>query len=219
MIAQCEPILDTIYGQDIRGTLMNDIRTLDNNINDIPEEIRKWKHDEIKLKPLDEETHNALVAFATARNVEGWTPQRNAILRTHCRIRGIQYTRSTAGKKDSVIFFQPTNDEHLVPGVIRQIISIPRVNTDGSEVQGILLAVQRYKPLVEADRIGNPFHRFEDFGAGLWHDITGKVEIVTLSQKICHAIHRKWDNNILVMRPLNRVSYIKRLTIKSLIGW
>jgi len=67
----------------------------------------------------------------------------------------------------------------------------------------MLLAVQQYKPLVATEHIDNPFTRFKDFGAGLWYGTTDKVEIITPSQKICHAIHQKWDKGILVMRPLN----------------
>lgn len=208
MVAKCEPILNSIYGQDTRGTLMNDIRTLDSNMNDIPEEynVSKWDYNEAKLKPLDEETYKALVTFATTSNVDGWTPCKDALLHTQCKIRGLQYKRSTAGKKDSVIFFQPSADEPLVPGVIRQIFSQPRVEPNGIETQDIFLAVQRFKPLVDADRIHDPFKRFADFGAGLWHGATAKVEIIAPSQKICHAIHRRWNDKILVMRPLNRVS-------------
>jgi hypothetical protein len=208
MVAKCEPILNSIYGEDARGTLMNDIRTLDNNMNDIPEEdyVTKWNYDEAKLKPLDEETYKALVTFATTGDVSGWTPCKDVLLHAQCRIRGLQYKRSTAGKKDSVIFFQPRADAPLVPGVIRQIFSQPRVNVNGIETQSVLLAVQRYKPLVEADCIHDPFKQFADFGASLWHGSTAKVEIITPSQKICHAIHRRWNDKILVMRPLNRVS-------------
>ena len=208
MVAKCEPILNSIYGQDTRGTLMNDIRTLDNNMTDIPEEdnVSKWDYDEAKLKPLDEETYKALVTFAATKYADEWTSCKDALLHPQCRIRGLQYKRSTAGKRDSVIFFQPKADAPLVPGVIRQIFSLPQANPDGIKMQGMLLAVQRYKPLVTTERIRDPFTRFEDFGAGLWHNATDKVEIITPSQKICHAIRRRWDEGILVMRPLNRVS-------------
>jgi hypothetical protein len=208
MVAKCEPILNSIYGEDTRGTLMNDIRTLDSNMNDTPEKdnINKWDYDMAKLKPLDEETYKALLAFTTRSDVNGWTPRKDALLHTQCRIRGLQYKRSTSGKRDSVIFFQPTADEPLVPAIIRQIFSQPRVNSDGIETQCLLLAVQRYKPLVEADCIHDPFNRFADFGTNLWHDATAKVEIIEPAQKICHAIHRRWNDKIVVMRPLNRVS-------------
>jgi hypothetical protein len=206
MVAKCEPILNSIYGEDTRGTLMNDIRTLDNNMNDTHEEenVSKWDYDEAKFKPLDEETYKALVTFTTRSDVNGCTPRKDALLHTQCRIRGLQYKRSTSGKKDSMIFFQPAADEPLVPGVIRQIFSQPQVNPDGIETQCVLLAVQRYKPLM--DGIHDPFNRFADFGASLWHGTTAKVEIITPSQKICHAIHRRWNDKMLVMRPLNRVS-------------
>lgn len=214
MVAKCEPILNSIYGQDTRGTLMNDIRTLDSYMNDSPEEddVSKWDCDDAKLKPLDEETYKALVTFTTNNNVDGRAPRKEALLHAQCRIRGLQYKCSTAGKKDSVIFFQPRAGEPLVPGVIRQIFSQPRLNPDGIEIKRVFLAVQRYKPIVDADHIHDPFKNFADFGAGLWHGATAKVEIISPSQKICHAIHRRWNDNILVMRPLNRVSNSSKST-------
>jgi hypothetical protein len=217
MVAKCEPILNSIYGQDTRGTLMNDIRTLDSNMKDIPEEnsVNYWDYDEAKFKPLDEETYKALVTFATTNNADGWTPRKDALLHTQCMIRGLQYKRSTAGKRDSVIFFQPSADAPLIPGIIWQIFSLPRANPDGLKTQGMLLAVQRHKPLVATERIHDPFTRFEDFGAGLWHSATDKVEIITSSQKICHAIHRRWSGGILVMRPLNRVSSSNKWNLPS----
>jgi len=209
MLAKCEPILNSIYGQDTRGTLMNDIRTLDNNINDMPDEgnINKHDDDETKLKPLDSNTYHALQNFTT-NSAEGWTPCKDALLHAKYKIRGFQYKRSTAGKKESVIFFQPTDGDPLVPGIIREIFSSPQVNKDGIKTQGVLLSVQRFKPVVDTENVHNPFKRFPNFGAGLWHDTTTDVKIVKPSQKICHAIWRKWDEDFLVMRPLNRVSYL-----------
>jgi hypothetical protein len=171
--------------------------------------ISKWDGD-AKLQPLDEETYNALVAFMATDNVGGWTPCREALLHAHYSIQGLRYKCSTAGERDSVIFFQPKPDEPLVPGVIRQILSIPRVNPDGIKTRDVLLAVQRYKPLAEADHYPDPFKCFVDFGAGVWRGTTTEVVIINPSQKICHAICRKWDNNILVMRPLNWVSHTSK---------
>jgi hypothetical protein len=210
MIGKCEPILNSIYGGGTRGTLMSDIRTLDSNINPIFEDDAiEQDLDEEKLKPLDPETYNALVTFSSTKDGCGWTPRKDALLHTRYRIRGLQYTRSTAGKKDSVIFFQPKAGGPLVPGVIRQIFSLPRVNPEGNKTRGILLAVQRYKSLADIDHIRDPFKRFTDFGAGLWHEKMDRLEIITTTQKICHAIWRQWEDKILVMRPLNRVSHIE----------
>jgi len=122
---------------------MNNICTLDSNMKDIPEEdsISNWDYDEAKFKPLDEETYKALVTFAT-NNADGWTPHKDALLHTQCMIWGLQYKCSTAGKRDSMIFFQPLADAPLIPGIILQIFSLPRANPDGLKTQGRLLAVQ-----------------------------------------------------------------------------
>jgi hypothetical protein len=209
MIGKCEPILKSVYGEDTRGTLMNDIRTLDRNINPISNEdtVTKIDFDREKLRCLDVETYKALVAFVNTENGVGWTPSKNVVLHNHYTIGGLQYRRSTSGKKNSTIFFQPEVGGPLVPGVIRQIFSLPRVSTGGNETSGILLAVQRYKSIKDRGRIHDPFSKFMDFGAGLWDEATSEIEIIMPSQRICHAIWRKWEDKILVMRPLNRVSH------------
>ena len=195
-----------MYGQDTRGTLMNDIRVLHSSINNTPvdDDVSNCDYNEVKLRTLDDETYCALVVFA-ANNKDGWAPRREVILHAQHTIMGLQYQRSTSGKKNSVIFFQPKAGENLVPGVIRQIFSIPRANPNGTQTQCVLLAVQRYKQL--GDHIHDPFKRFEAFGAGLWRECTEKIEIVRPSQKVCHAVRRKWGDNVLVMKPLNRVSH------------
>ena len=66
------------------------------------------------------------------------------------------------------------------------------------------IAVQRYKEVIHD--FSNPFKRFEDFGAGLWSKHLGEVEIIKPTDNVCHGIMRHWDNGLLVMRPLNRVS-------------
>lgn len=197
VIAECEPILESMYGQDTRGTLMNAA------VQDA--DVSNCDYNEVKLRTLDDETYRALVAFAANNKNDGWTPRNEVLLHAQHTITGLQYQRSTSGKKNSVIFFQPKAGEHLVPGVIREIFSIPRANPNGTQTRCVLLAVQRYKQL--GDHIHDPFKKFEAFGAGLWRECTEKMEIVRPSQKVCHAVRRKWGDNILVMKPLNRVSH------------
>jgi hypothetical protein len=207
VIAECEFMLESMYGQDTRGTLMNDIRVLHSSINNTPvdDDVSNCDYNEVKLRTLDDETYRALVAFAANNKNDGWTPRNEVLLHAQHTITGLQYQRSTSGKKNSVIFFQPKAGEHLVPGVIREIFSIPRANPNGTQTRCVLLAVQRYKQL--GDHIHDPFKKFEAFGAGLWRECTEKMEIVRPSQKVCHAVRRKWGDNILVMKPLNRVSH------------
>jgi hypothetical protein len=206
-LAKCEPILNSMYGQDTRGTLMNDIWTLHSDINEVPanDDVSACKYNEAKLKPLDEETYRALVTFAANNRNEGWAATKEALLHVQHTIRGQKYQCSTVGKKNCVIFFQPKAEQRLVPGVIRQIFSIPRTTPNGTVTNCVLFAVQRFQWL--DDHIHNPFKTFENFGAELWRDTTSQMEIITPSQKICHTIHHKWDDKILVMKPLNRVSH------------
>ena len=79
----------------------------------------------------------------------------------------------------------------------------------------ILLAVQRYKVIDE--RLNDPFRRFEDFGANLWSSSLDRVEILFPSDDFCHSIVRQWDDvDVLVMRPLNRVSwFINELNVQG----
>jgi hypothetical protein len=188
---------------------MSDISVLDGSIDRHLETLddgkpRRYKNRTFSI--LESDIFNALVAASSTRNIEGFNPQQQAILHPRHTIRGLQYTDYKVGNRECTIFFR-TNSGPLVPGRIRQIFSIPRQDQDDIDGEHIFIAVQRYEPL--KNEVNDPFKRFEDFGAALWANTKGEVEIILAAEVVCHANMRKWDDDVVVLRPLNRVRYFK----------
>ena len=209
VIRSCANLLDECYDQDQRGTLMNDLRTLDNNINEHPSVPTKaWDYDRRKFDRLEPAVYDALVSFSHSHTIDGWMADTHALLHKEHKIQGLQIAEQKAGGKNtrgrhSTIFFQSETDT-LVPGIIRKIFSMPR-KQHSIETQMLFIAVHRYKPL--SDGTEDPFKRHDGFGANLWSEDLGLLEIITPSQKICHATLRRWGDGVSVIRPINRVSY------------
>jgi hypothetical protein len=208
----CAPIVEQCYGGDNRGTLMNDMRSPDNDTLADAGTDQPWEYDGRKTQPLESDIYDALVAVAKSGKV---SPHREAVLHTRRIIRGLQYTDYRSGKKNCNIYFRSETGERLVPGRIRQIFSIPKESQDGITKECLLLAVQKYKPIDQ--RLDDPFRRFEDFGASLWSSSVGRVEILFPSDDFFHGIVRQWNGvDVLVMRPLNRVScFINELNVQT----
>lgn len=209
IIRSCSHLLDECYGQDQRGTLMNDLRILDYSLNDHSSQVESWDYEQDKFEPLEKVVYDALITFADSHRTDGWTVHSQAVFHKQHKIRGLQYAEMTAGGKNtrarhSTIFFQPEGSGQLVPGVVRKIFSIPR-KQNGIESRALFLAVHRYKPL--PDHVDDPFKRYEEFRSSLWSDERSSLEIVIPSQKICHATFCQWQEGIFVMRPIDRVSF------------
>lgn len=204
IIQSCAHLLDDCYGQDQRGTLMNDLRTL----GDFADQEKPWDYDRQKFDRIEPLVHEALVRFSQSRSIEGWTAETDALFHKEREIRGLKIAEINAGAKNtkgrhSIIFFQPTTDAELVPAVVRKIFSMPR-HQNGCEQEAIFLAIHRYKPL--SDRVADPFTLYTGFGARLWSEELGPVEIITSSQKICHAVSRPWEEGVRVLCAIDRVS-------------
>jgi hypothetical protein len=218
IIQSCAHLLDECYGQDQRGTLMNDLRTLDNNLNENLSDPEPWDYDRKKFDLLEPVVYKALISFSRSRRaIGGWTADTHALLHKEHKIRGLQFAEAKAGAKNtkgrhSIVFFQPaTGGQQLVPGVIRKIFSMP-LKQNGIETQAFFLAIHPYRPLSEADGIENPFKHYTEFGASLWAEDLGPLEIITPSQKICHAISRQWQEGIYVLRAIDRVGFESTIT-------
>jgi len=189
---------------------MDDLRTLDHSLNDSGQE-KAWEYDRQKFDRLETAVYNALMTFSCSHSIDGWTVDTHALLHKEHKIRGLQFAELKAGAKNtrgrhSTIFFQPIGSSRLVPGVIRKIFSMPR-KQHGVETQAVFIAVHRYKSLIGSDVVDDPFKRCEGFGASLWLEELDSLEIITPSQKMCHATFRKWQESVYVLRPIDRVSY------------
>ena len=118
-------------------------------------------------------------------------------------IRDHEFTTYCTSESHGVVFFRDTvGVDSLVPGKVRVIFLV----THGS-AEHVFLAVHRY--LTPPTSLPNPFARYPDFGASLWSSDTQKeITIVPGNRDIYHAIYRDWDYKIVVMKPLNKVSYM-----------
>ena len=146
--------------------------------------------------------------FSQSHSIEGWTAETDALFHKEHEIRGLKIAEINAGAKNtkgrhSIIFFQPTTDAELVPAVVRKIFSMPR-QQNGCEQEAIFLAIHRYKLL--SDRVTDPFTLYTGFGARLWSEELGPVEIITSSQKICHAVSGPWEEGVRVLCAIDRVN-------------
>jgi hypothetical protein len=206
IIQKCQPILEKVYGDDQRGTLMTDLRTLDRNINGACEdESARWFNDKQKVEDLEPAVYDALKVFCQ-RDTTDLTVQRKAFLHAHYTFRGFRYTTSVSDRKESIVFFHPAQGGSPTPAAIRQIFSLP--THDGSTTLIVLMAVEAFEAMTDST---DPFHRWRDFGASLWRAPTGSIQIINPSSaQICHANQRKWADDIWVMRPLNKVSFIQQ---------
>lgn len=202
----CVPIVKECYGRDKRGTLMNDLSIFDGNINhniDGGPQMYESK----KIQMLETDIYDAFVAASNTRDMERLKMRREAILHPRYTIRGLQYTDYKTGNKECIIFFR-TSGEYLVPARIRQIFSVPDQCDDEIRVEKgcVFVAVQRYKLL--GNTSNDPFKQFGDFGAALWTNTMDEVEVILASDIVCHANMRKWSDDTIVLRPLNRVRYL-----------
>jgi hypothetical protein len=205
----CAPIFQKWFGDDHRGTLMSDIHLIGSNISNTAEDSEPENFASQKLEILDTDIQDALLA----QTKEPRYQHGKASVQKRITHRGLQYSSYDNTRRDSIIFFQPKPGCSLVPGTIRKIFSIP-LRDPGNAVltQSHFLAVHRYESI--PDNIEDPFHRYPDFGASLWSEnINKQVEIIDLSRKFCHGICRNWQQGILVLKPLDKVSL--RLTMNE----
>lgn len=116
-------------------------------------------------------------------------------------IRDQVFTTYRTSESHGVLFFQEASHaSSLVPGMVRAIFQVTQGHTAYT-----FLAIHRY--LAPEASLPNPFTRYPDFGASIWSSETQKeVTIVPVKRSMHHAIYREWEHNLLVMKPLNKVS-------------
>lgn len=181
VLEKCVPILHKCFPNSKIGTLMHDIHTLDQE-----EHAKKVK---VKEVDLEEDVHCAFELYTKEKQ-----PKRvNQYARYDINGRGFAMENTTP--RNSIIFYQPPNQQILVPAVIRQIFS--PVSKGGQ----IFIAVHRYREVEDST-----FKSYTDFGAGIWSQERNlQVEIVPVTQKIYAANRRQWADNKVVLRPLIEV--------------
>lgn len=200
ILKQCADFMAECFGNETRGTLMNDIRTFEG----LKPPEHSIKRKDRKTVPLEEELFRALseMSVSFSEELPGWRLCNKVELLPRHTIRGVHFANFNTTARNSLVFFKPTPDATAIPGVIRQIFIV-----DGEEeTEHHLLAIHRYLP----PTVPNPFVYFQDFGAGIWSkQLAENVEIVPVFRRLAHAIQREWDCSHYVMKSLDRVSVFK----------
>ena len=123
---------------------------------------------------------------------------------------GIHYVTRRHSHRDCYVFFAPTGQAKCVPGVIEYIFSTPLPGNEHSH----FAAIRRNLPVPE--EIVDPFRGYEDFGTQLWgseHELD--LEIITLgNEPLYHAIMMPWEDSILAMKLLDKVSSVQAVDNK-----
>ena len=117
-------------------------------------------------------------------------------------IGGLQYSGCNYSTPDSRVFFLNTSKKRT-PGVIEHIFS---VGQDHDRVY--FMAIRGYSPVPAGYE--DPFLAYSDFGAQIWKRTqSGQLDIVEVcTSELCHAVSMPWGTSELVLKPMNRVSYM-----------
>jgi hypothetical protein len=195
MIRRCLNIVEGL-DQEVRGTFMSDIITMGADVD------ADADADAVEVSPvqkaitLDTDIQTALEtrlisesgSVSTAFKVSDY-PKLN--------ISGLRFSEYNTTNGNGTIFFQPTGTTELVPAVIRRIFCI-QPDEPSIHAGQIFLAIHRFRPSTTND----PFAFCKDYGASLWEKETSDdVEVIRVTQRICHANQQNWQEDVVVMRP------------------
>jgi hypothetical protein len=157
------------------------------------------------LKPLDKAIRAAMNNSESdlRRELGNFDCPDHVYFQNSVTIRDRVFVTYRTSESHGVIFFRgAVSANSLVPAIVRAIFLVMQ-----DKRKHVLLAVHRY--LAPPTSLPNPFARYPDFGASLWSSETQKeVTIVPGNRDIYHAIYRDWTHEIMVMKPLNRVSNV-----------
>jgi hypothetical protein len=207
VIKTLAPFLKACWGDESRGTLMEDIRSL--KLNDISPNIKAredimWK----KLQPIEDDVRDAFASISAQlqERIPEWTTPSRVFHHNRHRIRGFAYSTALVSKCDSTVFFKDLRSNTFVPGVIRDILSVqwPASQEDEFE-EFFFIVIHEFLP--SGSNLVDPFREYPDFGANLWlKELNSRPTVIPEWRPLCHAIFRPWDEGTVIMKPLDRVS-------------
>jgi hypothetical protein len=166
IIQKAGHLLDGCWGDEVRGTLMQDMRSLH-----LSQECPTASREEIDWngrKPLPSDIGESLTQISAGLRAEipEWIMPKKVFFHDRWTIGGRQFATFRALRKDSIVFFELEVGGEMVPGVIRDIFSVHcRTKDDDEYVEIPFLAIHAYH---RSKVIDDPFRSFPDFGASIW---------------------------------------------------
>lgn len=162
---------------------------------------------------LDPDIYDALVATLAHRCKPLRSISKEAHLYHYYTHNSVQYSDFRTSNRHSLVYFVDatmTMQNHMEslpkirPGQIRTIFQHSRIHD--RIITEEFVAIHPYIPAVlEKD----PFSAFKDFRAGIFNaEPSYQVVVVPASHIHCHANQRPWNSSSVVMRAIDRVSFI-----------
>jgi hypothetical protein len=213
IIKETRHLLDKCWGDENRGTLMQDIHAAElgrgQRCRTTSREHINWK----KRRSLPVDIHRTLASMSSTLRAEipNWTTPTQVFFHDRWTIGGRQFSTSRATRKDSIVFVELEVGGPLMPGMIREIFSVQCPTKEGTDefIENAFLVVHAYKPL---DKVQDPFASFPDFGASIWSiNLADHPVVVPTWRRVYHAISRQWDKSSMVLKALDRVSKLNHL--------
>lgn len=222
VLKTCWPIIKKYLTPRRSGTLASDIASFEHTwlsyiIDESHTEVARadqmvWDFIPTSCVKLDRDLSTALEAFL-GRQLSSSRQQ----TRIHARftLAGVQYSRSSANIRESCVFYDPNHNSDstiLIPGLIREIVSVIFTLTPTKHIETFYFMVQRFQPLHNEQQttIQFPFLQpnFEDFRASLWSkQMVDVIDVLPLTGKICQGIYRPWDETSFIMRAIDKVRF------------
>jgi hypothetical protein len=189
------PILERQWNQNRRTGTIGGVNSLGNR------QIQKVGNGRRVLIPRELYQTVFQTAFKNASKTFPETSSEGAFLiaqsHNHISIGGRIFATNRQLLWNAEVFFRPSEDESLVPGVIYSIFSI---GGDGEDV--FILCVRLRKPIGTID---NPFSRFPDFGAEFWSTELGSTVHIPATQPLYHSQSRLWAEGIMILKPVSLI--------------
>ena len=194
ILQTCSEILHQCLDAGVHGTLKADIgRFLPYNP---PSPV------DPKVSLLGPEIIAALRRSAThlSKELPSWFPSDFATVHIRLRINGVVFSNYTTNIRNSIVFYQPSPDGGMQPGIIRELFTMYSPNGQAWP----FLAIHAYLPS-EVPGV-NIFTDWPDFGASLFStNYSPNIDIIPTSRPVFHAIRRVLQEGSQVLKSLERV--------------
>lgn len=166
---------------------------------------------ERKAESLHPDIRAALLAkeYALKLRIDGWTTPTQAIRHRRITVGGFEFTNFTESRSMGSIFFRLDDSQILTPGRIQDIFTVETLSHDGVRREDVFCAVKRQRGQPQSvPCTPSMLGVFQEFGAHIWlSDLSDQLDIILSTDVLCHSIGRSWSDCMVVLKPMNRVSF------------